>query len=694
MSHPPPTGLRTAGAARGVAAVRPPQSTKAPRIPEIEGLRGVAIALIVVYHIWLNRVSGGVDAFFLLSGFLVTMSLVRSVERTGRVGVAAFYSRVARRIFPPALVVLVGVVVLTVLLLPMTRWRGILGDVVASALYVVNWRLANNSVDYLAAQNAASPVQHYWSLAVQAQFYLVWPLLLAAAALVAVMLGRHPRRTLAVLLGAVFAASLAYSVHRTSTYQAYTYFDTLPRIWEFALGGLLGLSLPYLRPTRRIGVVLGWVGLLALVTCGVVFRGGAQFPGWAALWPTLAAALLIVTAGNGSRFGADRLLRTGPLQALGGISYALYLWHWPILICYLAVTERAVPNARGGLFIVGVSVLLAVATTRLVEERLQSSGLGQRSARSARGGFALAAAFLAAALVVAGAWAGLMQVQQARVEAAAASGTIVRSYPGAAYLVEGGELPDVPYRPGPLQAKDDRAWVEYPGCEQNLRESEPLMCELGSADGERTLALVGASHAYHWLPALDELGDRHRWRILSITKSGCLFSSQMQYQDGEPDTACKEWNDNVIALLARLRPDAVVTNSTRVTRAPEEVPDGYIAQWKVLGDLGIPVLGIRDTPRPWIDVPECVERHGEDASRCGNSPEVYGLDQPDAAGQRTDLPDNVHLLDLTHLFCTSEFCPSVIGNVLVYHDDSHISVTYARTLAPYLGTAILDATGW
>jgi peptidoglycan/LPS O-acetylase OafA/YrhL len=645
--------------------------------------------LIVIYHIWLNRVSGGVDVFFLLSGFLITASLMRSTDRGGRVQFALYYARIARRIFPPALFALVGVVVLTVVWLPQTRWRDTLSDVLAAATYTVNWRLAENAVDYLAAQNAASPVQHYWSLAVQAQFYLVWPLLIALAAVVSMRLALPARRVLTVTFGAVLVMSLGYSVYRTDVDQAYTYFDTLARVWEFALGGLLLLALPHLRVNRLAGLVLGWLALVSLIACGVVLRAGDEFPGYAALWPTLAACLLIVTAGGGHRLGADRVLRSGPLRQLGALSYALYLWHWPVLVCYLAATGRTVPSGRGGLLVIGASLLLATATKWLLEDRLPRSGIGQRTVR---GAFALAAASLCAVLMASIAWSGILSVQQRRADGA--TELITHNYPGAAYLMEGGILPDVPYRPGPLRARDDAPEVQYPGCAQNQRDSEPVVCAFGPADAERTVALVGGSHALHWLPALYELGDLYGWRILSITKSACLFSADVQYRGGEPYTTCNEWNDKVLRLLAELRPDAVFTNSTRVTRSPEVVPDGYVGHWRSLGDMGITVLGIRDTPRPWIDVPECVEVHGPDAPACGHRRDVYGLDQPDAASVHADLPANVILLDLTHLFCPDETCPAVIGNVLVYHDPSHISVSYARTLAPFLGEAIREATRW
>lgn len=664
-----------------------------PHIPEIDGLRGVAIALIIIYHIWLNRVSGGVDVFFLLSGFVITMSLIRAAEQEGRVRFARYYARVVRRIVPPALVTLVGVVVATVVWLPQTRWRDTLGDIVASATYLVNWRLAENAVDYLASQNAASPVQHYWSLAVQGQFYLLWPVLVAAGVLLAARLALPPRWVLSVLLGVVFTGSLGYAVLRTATNQTYAYFDTFARLWEFALGGLLVLALPYLRLPRPVRSWLSWGALAAVAVCGLVFRAGSEFPGWPALWPTVAAAALVAATAGGDGAGAGRLLRTRALRTAGDLSYALYLWHWPVLICYLAVVDRAVPSARGGLLVIGVSIVLALASKRLLEDRLRRSG---SAPRPGYGSFALAAGFLAIVLATTAALFGVIGHQQRQAEAAAetVARTVPGSYPGAAYLAHGGELPDVPYRPGPLTVNDDHSGVLYPGCHQNQEDSEAIVCELGPADTERSIAVIGGSRAEHWLPAMEVLGHRYGWRILAMTKSACLFSVEPRVVADEPYTSCDEWNENVMAELARRRPDAVLTTSTRVSRTREITPDGYIGRWRTLDDLGIRVLAIRDIPRPQRDVPDCVERYGASATICGNDPDVYGLDLPAAVAERADIPDNVDFLDLTRFLCTSDLCPAVIGNVLVYHDASHLTATYARTLAPFLGEAVLAATGW
>lgn len=718
MSHPHPTPVAPTptasapvdtpaqpdgrpGAGAPPAATAPPHPSAGARgrhIPEIDGLRGVAVALVVIYHVWINRVSGGVDVFFLLSGFLVTLSLVRGLERHGRVGVASFYGRIVRRLFPPALLVLVGVVAASVLWLPQSRWRDTIGDVLAAAGYVVNWRLAEASVDYLASQMAASPVQHYWSLAVQTQFYLVWPLLVAGTGLVAARVARHPRAVLALALGVVTVGSLAYSVYRTDTAQAYTYFDTGARLWEFALGGLLFLALPYLRARMSRGwaaAVLGWLGLAALLVCGLVFQAGSQFPGWAALWPTLAGCLVIVTAGSGGPFGADRLLRTTALRWLGDLAYALYLTHWPVLVLYLAVTGREAASTRGGLLVIIASVLLALLlkwlaqdlATELTQRRYAVVRLGRRLRGDT--GLALAATLLAAVLVSSAGWTGyIAQQREPERRATWLPAEELGPYPGAAHAAYGGQLPDVEYRPGPLEVREDTPRELYPGCHQDQDDSTPIMCPIGAEHGDRTIAVVGGSRAQHWLPTLERLGHQHDWQVIAITKSGCLFSTGGQYE------SCNEWNDRVVEELERMRPDAVFTTATRVPREEEMVPGGYLNHWRTLDALDIPVLGVRDVPRPLVDVPDCVETHGPHAEECGSPASLYALDRPSALTERSDVPDNVHYVDLTELFCPDGFCPAVIGNVLVYHDNSHLTATYARTLAPFLGEELQAATGW
>lgn len=268
--------------------------------PELQGLRALAAVLVVVYHVWLGRISGGVDVFFLISGFLITGQLFRAAGR-GRIEFRPMWGRMIKRLFPAALTVLLAVVGLSILLLPQDRWFQTIKEVFASALYVENWRLAADSVDYFAQHNTASVVQHYWSLSIQGQFYVVWPLLVAVVAFAAVRLRRSLRATLAGTLAALFAVSLAYSVHLTTVNQPLAYFHSLTRVWEFALGGLLALGIDAIVLPRWSRVLAGWLGVAGLVVCGIVLDVGSVFPGYAALWPTVAAALVILAGATGSR---------------------------------------------------------------------------------------------------------------------------------------------------------------------------------------------------------------------------------------------------------------------------------------------------------------------------------------------------------------------------------------------------------
>ncbi|MFC3994897.1 acyltransferase family protein [Nocardiopsis sediminis] len=662
--------------------------------PEIQGLRAVAVLLVAVYHIWLGRVSGGVDVFLMLTGFLITGSLVRMVERRGRVDAVAFLTRLAKRLLPGLAVVLGAVLVATYLFLPADRWRDTIAEVIASALYFENWRLALDSVDYLAQDTESSPVQHVWSLSIQGQFYLVWVVLMAAVAWVAARRGWPVRRVALGGLAAVFTVSLGYSVVTTATQQQWAYFDTGTRLWEFALGGILALALPYLRLPRVLRTLLGWAGLAALVSCGLLLQVSTMFPGYIALWPTLAAALVIVAGTTGSPIGADRLLSWKPLHYIGDISYALYLWHWPVLVCYLAVTDRTTPSLLGGGYILALSLVLAAATTRLTDGGADLLARGRGTpVRS----LAVGLAFLLPVLMGAGAWTAKLDADQREREAFIADPA---NYPGAAVLADGATgaaARELPVAPQPAEAADDVPSTYADGCNQGIDSSEVLTCTFGSDTPERTIALVGGSHAAHWYPALERIAESADWRIVNIIKGACLFTDLEQTYKGNPYTACADWNDGVMAELEELRPDAVFTTATSSSIDTEAgfggevVVDGYLDRWRELGDMGIDVIAVRDTPRLGFDTAECVATKG--AAECsGTRAESMAATSPleGLAG----VPANVSLLDLNDLVCPDEQCPAVVGNVLVYWDGSHFTTTYMRTLAPALEERIRASTGW
>lgn len=670
-----------------------PSAVRAGYRPELQGLRAVAVLLVAVYHIWFGRVSGGVDVFLLLTGFLITGSLVRSAEREGRVGIIVFWTRLVRRIVPTAAVALAGILTATYLFLPQARWRDTLGEVVAAALYHENWHLALNSVDYLASNTAASPVQHFWSLSIQGQLYLVWPFLIAVAVWAAGRSGRDARRTVLVVLAAVFALSLAYSVVITRLEQQWAYFDTGARVWELALGGMAALFLPRLRMGRRLRVVLGWAGLFGLVACGALFQVSTMFPGYVALWPTLAAMLVLVAGDTGSRVGADRMMSWRPLRYLGDISYALYLWHWPVLVCYLTLTGQKTPGLVSGSAVLAVSLVLAAATQRLVDEgRDRMLRGGTTPMRSVVVGLA----FLLPVLTAAGGWSGYLDHQQRHRSAIAAD---PGNYPGARMMT--GEaletVPDVPVRPDPAEAAEDLPVTYTDECNQNTREAEVITCSYGANTPERTIALVGGSHAAHWFPALKRIANENGWRVVNIVKGACLFTELRQTYDGEAYTSCAEWNDGVVDELEELRPDAVFTTATSSSIDPEAgfggevVVEGYLDRWREMDELGIEVVAVRDTPRAGFDTAECVAR-ARPAECAGQRWE--SLERTSPLAGISGLPGNVSLLDLNDYLCSGSECPAVVGNVLVYWDGNHITRTYMRTLAPVLEREMTEATGW
>ncbi|TDQ55554.1 acyltransferase family protein [Actinorugispora endophytica] len=693
MSVSAPTAVaevRTGGA--------PPRAPSADFRPEIQGLRAVAVLLVVAYHVWLGRVSGGVDVFLLLTGFLITGSLVRMVERHGGVRYLAFWGRLLGRLTPAAAVVLLGTLAASALWLPQSRWRDVIEGVVAAALYHENWLLAVNAVDYLARDDAISPVQHFWSLSIQGQAYLLLPVLVALAAWAARRTGRDLRGVVAVVLGAVGAVSLGYSVWITAADQSWAYFDSGARIWELALGGVFAMVLPRLRLPEAPRVVLGWTGLAALVLCGILLQVSTMFPGWIALWPTGAALLVVLAGGAGGRRGAGGLLSWRPLTSLGDLSYALYLWHWPVLVVYLEVADRELASPLGGGCVVAVSLLLAVATKRLVEDGAKRF---TRTRPSPAWSLLVAAVLLLPLLTAAGGWTAHLDRQETLRRELAADPD---NYPGALVLLpdrEGdgagptGPLPDVPVLPQPIDADDDRGDNQGPeGCHNSFEEAEVALCLDGPEDAEHTVVLAGQSHAAHWYTALRDAAESRGWRLVTMTKDACQFSTEPSYRGEDEYVECAAWNEQAMEIIADLRPDAVVTTATRSSPGNgERVLDGYSQRWRDLDAMGVPVIGIRDTPRMGFDTSDCVARHLDDPGECATDFSRSLAERPPYETE-PGVPGSTEFIDLSDYVCPEGRCPAVVGNVLVYYDDSHMTATYSATLAPVVEAEIRRVTGW
>ncbi len=289
--------------------------------PELHGLRGAAIGLVVIYHVFIGRVSGGVDVFLFISSFLLTGTIAARLERGDAVRVPTLLARTFKRLLAPAAVVVLATLAGAKLWMPPSTWPNLLDDALGSLLHVQNWVLIDRSVDYAARDSGTSPLQHFWSLSVQGQIFVLWPLLMAGAGLLARAVGWRPRRALVLVFAVIGAASLAWSIISTSANQPVAYFDTAARAWEFAAGSLLALVLPQLEKAMAargvaLRVAAGWLGLVGLISCGIVLDVDGAFPGWIAAWPLACAALVLVAGSTGVRAAADRYRELYPDHAI------------------------------------------------------------------------------------------------------------------------------------------------------------------------------------------------------------------------------------------------------------------------------------------------------------------------------------------------------------------------------------------
>jgi peptidoglycan/LPS O-acetylase OafA/YrhL len=585
----------------------------------------------------------------------------------------------AMRLVPTAFTVLLATMVASALVLPEGRWPQTIGEIIAAALFLENWRLAADAVDYAALNNVASVVQHYWSLSIQVQFFLLWPLLVAVIALAC----RHDlarlRGRLTVAALAVFVVSLVLSVRLTEANQPLAYFHTLTRLWEFAAGALLALCADRVRLRPGVRVAMGWVGVAGLLVCGLVLPVSV-FPGYAALWPTGCAAMILLAGATGSRRGADRLLAARPARYLGRLSYALYLWHWPILVLYLVASGTESVGLAAGLGVVAVAVALAALTHHVVESPLARAQLTDlRRARVCTAGLLLI-------LVGAGGW----QLETSRRAAAVPHGE--DSHPGARALLTG-QPPDAPLLPPPVTVYEDWVRIEHWDCTP-LAGFPMDSCALptGPEPPLRRIVVVGDSHAQQLTGALVPVAERHGWHITVIARGACPFSTVSEVDPDDED--CRAWLSAVGEEIIDLNPDVVVTLATRNVRAglAEQTPAGFVEQWARLHDAGIRVVALRDNPRFDISMPDCIQQQGRHNPACGISRDaVYSPEPPWT--QRDDVPPSVAFVDIASAVCTADFCPAEIGNVMVYLDDNHLTATYAASMAELLEPELIAAIG-
>jgi peptidoglycan/LPS O-acetylase OafA/YrhL len=648
--------------------------------PDIEGLRGVMILLVVLFHAGVSAVAGGfvgVDVFFVLSGFFITGLLLREHSQTSRIDLTEFYGQRALRLSPPFIVVLLATLAAVMWLYAPIDRPATMASARAVAFYTGNTEFASGAVDYFSA--GENPLLHTWSLAVEQQFYLVWPLLI----LLIVLIRRRPGDDMAdadrvdnrSLLGGIALVgllSLAASLWLTETAQPWAFFGMPTRIWEFALGAAIAVILHGRTDGAPAGATAFQVaGLLAIAFGVVTYDRATPYPGVAALAPALGAVALLLGGARAPQSFVSRGLSVAPLRWLGRMSYAWYLWHWP-LVGVGGVLDRDL-GVAGKLAWSAAALGLAWLTYELIERPSRDG----RLIRVPR--YWLAPAAFGASAVVALIAHGAMLAAERRVAQ--------------------------PEQRVFAAAREDRMNHD---CWATTVDDAKGPCEFGDKQSATTIALLGDSHAEHWLGGLDRAGQVHGWKIVAMVKGGCPVADipeLMQVRLKRYYHECTRYREAMVQRIVAERPAAVILSSwdhympTDGSRSdwqvtPEMWRNGLRRTYARLAATGIPVVVIRGTPRTWFNVPSCLSRSAAKlpfAEDC-----AYDRDRslsPAAIAEQTSAARglDIRFVDLNDQICAAKRCGVIRNGVVVFTDDNHLTASFSRSVAPVLGERLAAA---
>jgi peptidoglycan/LPS O-acetylase OafA/YrhL len=699
--------------------------------PDIEGLRGIAVLLVVLFHAGLPIPGGfiGVDVFFVISGFLITGLLVREHERTGRVSLSNFYARRIRRLLPAAAVVVLVTLGGAFAFIGLLDRPSVMTDGAAAALSVSNIRFALAEGSYFTAIGQPSPFLHFWSLSVEEQFYLVWPALLLFVA-------RGRRRWVGAVLIAVLAGSFAANLYLTETSISWAFYSLPTRAWQLALGGLLAVAGTWPNRLPRIVGVLatlaGWAALAGLVAAAMLIGERTPYPGTAALAPAVAGAVLI--ASGTARWGAGLILSSTPIRFLGRISYSLYLWHWPILVLVpLAVGATLPVEARSILVLAAVAV--AWASWRFVEEPFHHGMIS--AVLVPRRAIAIGLASIVVVVVVS---TGL-EIRTARAideialataaptpaptaspaptPSATPSGSSGASHvpatpepsltpeptPTLAPLLTWQDIPDasppdpIPLtadiRPALADARTDTEALYRDRCASQLDDPHPKNCVYGNKAGTFTVALIGDSHAGAWFPAIEALAIDRGWRLVPYVKLSCPFiDMKVEHLDTSLEyTECEAWREELFTVLAQRPPDLTIVAMSHRGIFPLLAEDKTVERQsqaiaRAVARVPGRVFIMIDTPRTGDDIPGCIAGNFSDVRPCAISrsrafTSLFGAREAQAAALA-----GAGIIDLIPAVCPAMACQVVRDGMILYRDNHHLTATFSRSLAPALGDAL------
>ncbi|MFD5919008.1 acyltransferase family protein [Kitasatospora sp. NPDC058201] len=711
---PPPGGAGAPGAvSRGAVSRGSDAPGPAPRPgfrPDIEGLRAVAVLAVLAFHASVPGLAGGfvgVDVFLVISGYLITGLLVREAVTNGRIRLGEFFSRRARRLLPSAAIVLAAVALVGAWLTVPLRRADLEHDVLAAALSVANWRFVAQQTDYLAAGRDESPLLHFWSLAVEEQFYLFWGPLLALTCYLVLRVvrkgrpdgrGRSVRPVAAVIAAVLTVGSFALSLHWTQDSVSLAYLGTPSRVWQFGVGALLAL-LPWhlLRGPRSLRLLVGWGGALAVVGCVLAYDHTTPYPGVAALVPTLGTAAVILAgtpdrAGATAVLGVDRVLGTRVPRALGRLSYNLYLWHWPVLV--LAGAQFGALGWPVKVALTAAAALPAAAVMRWVERPLRGSRtVSELPRRGLSLGLTAVVVPVMLALVVG---TGTLRLL------GPASPVDLQGLPpgspdGTSLLVRTAAPP----KGGPAVVPDAvQARKDFPPdgeCEVAPAATTSPDCRFGVVDSPDRIVLLGDSHAGQWFSALLAMAAERRWALEELVKQGCPLPELdvINPQLGRPYRECDTWRDNALARLKEGPKPRLIVVSTlnRYTDDRQLLLRGWEKTLTPLRELGVPIVYLRDTPIPGTDVPACISGHTDDPATCEFSRDRALWADPLADEIAAGRLPGVQSVEVNSVICpgNGRSCPAVLERILLYRDDTHLTNVAAVVLTPRLERLLVEA---
>lgn len=684
---------------------------------DIEGLRGVAVLLVLLFHASIPGFSGGfvgVDVFFVISGFLITGMLLREIETTGKISLSNFYARRVRRLMPAAALVLIVTLVASLIILPPLAIRGVAVDIASAALYVSNIVFAFRATDYFAAGSAPSPILHFWSLGVEEQYYIFWP----AIFLLVAYRARKPRLRVGSTVVLLGISSFSFATYLVTRAGPWAFFSLPTRAWELALGGIIAVIGARLSKIPMwIAATVAWLGLVAVIYSGIFIKASAPFPSFPALVPTLGAAGLIIGGSRITRLGPTRILGSAIPQFLGKISYSLYLWHWPLLVLPLSMTTLPL-NIYERCALAIAAIPLAYATHRWVEDPLRRGQIiGTNPRKNLAMALALAVTVAALAMGSSLAFSSNLQGsgQTTSVEEKLAqmdailkpfsksnSGTATRSATIDAAVPANLE-------PSLINASTDRALSYLDRCHTQMDlPPSTLPCLYGDTTSKTTIVLFGDSHALSWFPAVDALAKKDGWKLLSLTMSACSPADIPGWNPANNSVMknCTLWRADSLKRIAAAHPLIVLVAGTRGFETIDSngkvlKGNARISAWRAgmkktvdkLKSFSKNVIYIADTPSSQFDPAICLSAHPNSSLAC-STPVDKALSKDWLAQEISmTIEEKIQFIDAGIWICPTSPCPVILGNILIYSDGGHLTATFSAALATHMRKAVSVVTG-